>query len=580
MEYVASVDVDILRSVIDVSCDAFDQAVIVYDRNDALLFVSKQILKFFPLSSDDLMPGTAMRHLLGAIFDSTERYHGVDPRTKSRLSREDWIAHRLATQWNEKFDSISKYGADRWLHAKGGRSPSGIGITILQDISEIERRERRFKADQEHMNTTEAVLDEMPFPLYVKDSELSFVGVNKAFCAHYDVQPEEVLGRTVWDISNGTLAGRLDASNRVVLETGEPSRTFEEKQGSDGKLRKYVRHEFRVGKPGGYFLVTVLDELSTVDRSDLSSGQEAEARSAHADVSGDQPDPPEPEFASFEPERRPGVQGGNERILVVSADPVFSKQCVEVLTDHGFEAVAVVSAEEEEAFLAASKSMLLLPQMALIDERLIGTHADLAESFGVVAMPIDSGRPVHFIIADILANLPPLSRRGKPEMLPDEADGLFAPVGLPAFEGPDEQAIYRYSDVEVLVVEDNAVNQEVFSSILDSMGIAYQIASSGEEALVLFDELRPKLVFMDVTLPGIDACEAANRIALLDGDRPTRTPIVGVLPKEDAEAEAGCRRAGMASCIVKPISTEALELVYGRYVDNKHDSDAGRKKQT
>lgn len=569
MNNVASIDVDILKAVIDTSCDAFEQAVLVYDRNDTLLFASKQILRFFPVAPDDLMPGTAMRHLLGAIFDSTSRYHEV----QMRMTREDWIAHRLATHWNEKFDSTSRYGADRWLQAKGGRSANGIGITVLQDVSELKRRERKWQADMERMASTEALLDEMPVPLYIKDQDLTFIGVNKAFCDLYEVEPEDVLGHTVWDLTDGALAAFLEASDRKVLETGEPNRVFKEKKTPAGELRKFIRHEFRMSSQDSYLLVTILDDVTNILET-APPEEEGEG------LALDQPSPPnesalDADAVDFADHDGPAEDG--TRILLVSDDALFSGLCLDMLAHYGFDACTVCSLEEEKAFLAEAGRLSFLPHIVLVDDKLDEDCVRVAVENKIVAMPLNTGRPVHFLVADILANLPRLTNVGAGSETDQTGEPVFAPAGLPLFDGPDDTPIYRYSDVEVLVVEDNAVNQQVFSSILDGLDIQHRIASSGEEALGMFEELRPKLVFMDITLPGISACETAKRMAMLDSDQPGKTPIVGVLPRENANSEAECLAAGMTSCIVKPVSTEALELVYYRYVEGRPKNGAAVK---
>ncbi|MCO6186954.1 response regulator [Rhizobium sp. L1K21] len=570
MENVASLDVDILKAVINTSCDAFDQAVLVYDRNDAIIFASKQILRFFPVDPDDLMPGTAMRHLLGAIFDSTERYHDKTV----HVSREDWIAHRLATQWNEKFDSVSRYGADRWLLSKGGRAANGIGITVLQDISDAKRRERKWQADMDRMASVEALLDDMPFPLFIKDQDLAFIGVNKAFCNLYGIRAEDVLGRTVWDLTDGALAACLEASNRKVMETGEPSHIFEEKKMPNGGHCKFIRHEFRVGKPENYLLITILDDVTMV----LENAMEMQSFEPKAD------DAERPSGDDFEAAGKEAGPAATEnatrdavRILLVCEDKDFTALCTETLQQYDFDACAVISLEEEKAFLAEAERFSLLPHIVLVDESFGEAPGEIAAEHGVIAMAFNTGRPVHFLVGDILANLPKSAGGQMEEPRPGDDEAIFAPAGLPLFDGPDDLPIYRYSDVEVLVVEDNPVNQQAFSSILDGLGIHYRIAASGEDAIAMFEELRPKLVFLDVTLPGISAYETAQHIALFDVDRPTRTPVVGVLTHEDAAEEAACVDAGMSSCIVKPISTEALELVYYRHVEGRPKGGAKTK---
>ena len=56
-------------------------------------------------------------------------------------------------------------------------------------------------------------------------------------------------------------------------------------------------------------------------------------------------------------------------------------------------------------------------------------------------------------------------------------------------------------------------------------------ASSGEESLVLADEVNPDLVIMDVNLPGIDGLEATRRLRAR-----TSPPVVMLLSTHDEDA--------------------------------------------
>ncbi|GAB1483765.1 hypothetical protein MASR2M78_25810 [Treponema sp.] len=59
----------------------------------------------------------------------------------------------------------------------------------------------------------------------------------------------------------------------------------------------------------------------------------------------------------------------------------------------------------------------------------------------------------------------------------------------------------------ILVVEDNPVNQKLMLAILGTLGCTVQTASSGEVALEIVKKQSFDLVFMDISLPGIDGIE-------------------------------------------------------------------------
>ena len=68
--------------------------------------------------------------------------------------------------------------------------------------------------------------------------------------------------------------------------------------------------------------------------------------------------------------------------------------------------------------------------------------------------------------------------------------------------------------VGVLTVDDQAVFRMVAREVVDATP-GFEVlgeAASGEEALVVADELDPDLVLLDVRLPGIDGIETASRL--------------------------------------------------------------------
>jgi CheY-like chemotaxis protein len=115
---------------------------------------------------------------------------------------------------------------------------------------------------------------------------------------------------------------------------------------------------------------------------------------------------------------------------------------------------------------------------------------------------------------------------------------------------------------EILLVEDNRVNQIVFSQILEGLGLSYRLATSGEEALRLFAELAPSVVLLDTTLGDIDGFEVARRMRALAGDE--RIPIVGVITHAFEGDLDKCLAAGMEDMLLKPVSPDMVEAVFLR----------------
>lgn len=211
----APAEADLQTALFDVVCDSLSAAFIIYDKNDHLVFASRQILEFFPLPSETLKPGTRLRDFLGAMYDTGIRQQ-YDVRQGGSLSREDWLSQKIASHWRERFDAVERHGADRWVRFVKRRLPGGYGVTIISDISESKKREEQWRSDLERVQLTEDILDNLPFPLFVKDRNLTYVAVNLAFCEKYQTSADEVLGRKSGDLFSEEIAKRFEESDRHV----------------------------------------------------------------------------------------------------------------------------------------------------------------------------------------------------------------------------------------------------------------------------------------------------------------------------------------------------------------------------
>jgi CheY-like chemotaxis protein len=62
----------------------------------------------------------------------------------------------------------------------------------------------------------------------------------------------------------------------------------------------------------------------------------------------------------------------------------------------------------------------------------------------------------------------------------------------------------------ILVVDDNHDNAEIVRQYLEAHGYPVSVAHDGEEALAMFESLRPSLVLLDVMMPGRDGWEVCR----------------------------------------------------------------------
>lgn len=143
----------------------------------------------------------------------------------------------------------------------------------------------------------------------------------------------------------------------------------------------------------------------------------------------------------------------------------------------------------------------------------------------------------------------------------DSADTLATYDSLPPLSGQTDNPL------NVLIVEDNAVNQLVLDELLRGFGHQTVLAENGEVAIERLARGNIDLVLMDCQMPVMDGFEATRRIREKEErDGTPRLPIVAVTANVVKGDRERCLEAGMDDYVSKPINTEKLNAAIAQHV--------------
>ncbi|WP_117190827.1 response regulator [Rhizobium terrae] len=553
MNDLSSADANIQTIMLEVISEGISGGVLVYDKNDLILFASQQLLGLLPVPKSFLAPGTRLRDFLGAAYDGGGRFSADGSGSRRMLGREDWIADQIAMLWKERADTLERRGTDRWLSFSKRRLPSGYGVCVVRDVSDHKKREEQWRADMERVQITEEVLDNLPFPVTVKDRNFTFVAVNKAACRFLDLPFDAVLGRKGSDIHPPELEERLDGINRRLFEAGEPLQLPERVIRPDGSEVIIIANKYRIGKPGRYYIVTAMEDITALVETDGEDGRIVSRLSPAGLVSS----------TLGRHERRPrneaetaGDRIAGRKVLVVSGDKQVETEALSLLEGLSLDTSSVSSIEELELFLQLADDSGICVDLVAVDAAMDVQCLEIARRYGIATLTIDGARLGQELVPQIARVF--TARAPAADASVREA-WQIAPADL-------RSKASELSDIDILVAEDNEVNQIVFSQILEGLGYRYAIAADGEEAVRLWSERSPRLVLMDVTLPKLSGFEASARIRALE-TIDNSIPIIGVLPQAFDRDRDECFASGMNDVILKPISPEALQAVFQIYLD-------------
>ncbi len=145
----------------------------------------------------------------------------------------------------------------------------------------------------------------------------------------------------------------------------------------------------------------------------------------------------------------------------------------------------------------------------------------------------------------------------------EETDSNLAPPGL------------HVAQASVLVVEDDAMNMEIATELLQAVGIAPRTASNGQEAVDILGESGPDhfdLVLMDIQMPVLDGLSATRLIRTWPGY--DRLPIVAMTAHVLAHEKRISADAGMNDHVCKPFDANDFYRILAKWLPERRTPGA------
>ncbi|KAI2619009.1 hypothetical protein GGS26DRAFT_584818 [Hypomontagnella submonticulosa] len=146
----------------------------------------------------------------------------------------------------------------------------------------------------------------------------------------------------------------------------------------------------------------------------------------------------------------------------------------------------------------------------------------------------------------------------------------------------DDLSREERAKVQVLVVEDNAVNQQIATTTIKKLGFSVCAAWNGKEALDYVEACRkgrltkPDIILMDVQMPVIDGYKCTH---ILRHHLPYKAytydvPIVAMTASAIRGDREKCTKAGMDDYLSKPVKRNILERMLVRWSKSRRKADS------
>jgi two-component system, sensor histidine kinase and response regulator len=262
----------------------------------------------------------------------------------------------------------------------------------------------------------------------------------------------------------------------------------------------------------------------------------------------------------------------NLKVLIVEANQRIGGMLRRILNKWRVNCVLVDNAAEATLALATAEKYPSAINLVLLDWGLPDNGAAiLAKEIQqgvypiqpkVIAMTPASSAYATMEIAklDVLARvLKPIDRSSLQQALQE-----FIRVNsnqLPNFQAFELSAVKPFEGRKILLVEDNPVNQEFASLLLQHLGCEVAQASDGFEAIEQYKAERFDMIFMDCQMPGMDGFEATEKIRKMEANPALniqRTPIIALTAHATAGYRDLCVAKGMDDYLSKPFNSAQI----------------------
>ena len=133
----------------------------------------------------------------------------------------------------------------------------------------------------------------------------------------------------------------------------------------------------------------------------------------------------------------------------------------------------------------------------------------------------------------------------------------------------DDLASMELSGYRALLVEDNELNVEVATVILEMTGLSVERVSDGTEAVDRMNDCEDgyyDIVFMDIQMPKMNGYDATRAIRAMNRNYCRRVPIVAMTANAFAEDVQAAKTVGMNEHIAKPLDMKTLAVTLEKWL--------------
>ena len=264
-------------------------------------------------------------------------------------------------------------------------------------------------------------------------------------------------------------------------------------------------------------------------------------------------------------------------VLVADDDQILLDTVVDALQSLGVTAFPARSGQEALELIKARHESGKDYDIVILDWKMPGL--DGIETTRRIRKEIGTELPILLISAYDWADMEELAKEAgasgfvsKPLFRSKLYDKINALLGKEVKSVEPENDYSDLQGMNILIAEDNDINWEIISAMLEMFGITSERAENGRICVEKMKEAKKgsyDLIFMDIQMPEMNGLEATRNIRKLEDPWASSIPIIAMTADAFSENVTECLNAGMNGHIAKPIDIKLVVKEIRRIKEKK-----------
>ena len=253
-------------------------------------------------------------------------------------------------------------------------------------------------------------------------------------------------------------------------------------------------------------------------------------------------------------------------VLIVDDDEILLETAVDTLESLGVTADRAESGAEALGMIARRHEEGRDYSVVILDWKM--PELDGVETVRRIRSEVDLNIPVLLISAYDQSDIEDVAKDAgangfisKPLFRSKLYDKINELLGTAAKSVEPENDCSDLQGLNILIAEDNEINWEIISAILDMFGITTERAENGRicvEKMKSAEKDSYALIFMDIQMPEMNGLDATRAIRALDDPWASSIPIIAMTADAFSENITECLNAGMNGHIAKPVDVKLV----------------------